>query len=108
MLKQFSAFPMAGIPLEAAASLKLTTAQREKIADTVEASRTAGRAALDDARANGDFQAIRDVMQKTREAVHDKVTAVLNRFAEQDAGGIYKQPSAARARIWPAASRRTG
>jgi hypothetical protein len=77
VLKQFNAFPMAGIPLEVTGSLKLTAAQRTKIASIAEAARESDRKTMDAARESGDFASIRDAMQQSREALHDQVVGLL-------------------------------
>ena len=77
VLKQFSAFQPAGLPLEIADKINLTEAQREKIAAIAEASRAADRKAMDEARASGDFESIRTAMQESRKAVRDKALTVL-------------------------------
>ena len=77
VLKQFNAFPMAGIPLEAAGSLNLTSAQLEKISTMSEAARAADRKTMDAARASGDFGTVRDAIQQSREALHTEVVGVL-------------------------------
>jgi hypothetical protein len=77
VLKQFNAFPMAGIPLEVAGSLKLTSAQREKISAIAEAARAADRKTMDAARDSGDFSSVRDAIQQSRQALHDEVVGLL-------------------------------
>ncbi len=77
VLKQFNAFPMAGIPLEVTGSLKLTAAQRTKIATIAEATRASDRKTMDAARESGDFASVRDAMQQSREALHQQVVGIL-------------------------------
>ena len=77
VLKQFNAYQPAGIPLEIADKVNLTAAQREKVSEIAEAARAADRKVMDEARATGDFEAVREAMQKSREGVHGKVKAVL-------------------------------
>jgi len=93
VLKQFSAFQPAGIPLEIADTVNLTSVQRLKIAALVEAARAADRKTMDAARESGDFESVREAMQESRKAVHEAALEVLTDVQKKTIGDfVAKHP----------------
>jgi hypothetical protein len=77
-MKELGAFGPAGIPLDILSELKLSADQKSRIVAISEKAQQDMRAKMDEARQNGDFQSIFQIMQSNREAVHKQAMAVLN------------------------------
>lgn len=77
LLKTLDALQVSGIPIPVVSDLKLTASQKTKIQNLAEATRQEDRKAMDNARATGDFDSVREALQKSHKSVHDKVMAIL-------------------------------
>jgi Spy/CpxP family protein refolding chaperone len=77
LLKEIEALRATGIPAELYGDLKLTSDQRKKITAIAQKAQESQRQAMDKARESGDFQSVRETMQKSRRQTHDKAMQVL-------------------------------
>ena len=77
LLKTFDDLRFAGIPLETYGALNLRAAQKAQIASFVQAGQQSLRTTMDHARQSGDFGAIREAMQTSRDQVRQKTDSVL-------------------------------
>jgi uncharacterized membrane protein len=77
VLREIQALRMAGIPAELLGTLKLSDDQRKQIASIVQQAQQETRQKMDAARQSGDRNAMRDIMEQSRQDIHDKAMAVL-------------------------------
>jgi hypothetical protein len=77
VLRDIQTLRMAGIPAELLGDLKLTTDQKQKIASIQRQSQQEVRQLMTDAQQNGNFDSVRDSVERSRELAHEKALDVL-------------------------------